>query len=659
MYRTMVASLSLAIGLLPGAALAGTAEEDAMAFGTRQSILDISLSPSGTKIAYIAPSGTSGEVLNVVDLAGDASPRGILNNSDVHNDIRSCDWISDERLVCDVFIAENASGTLLGFSRLIMVNADGSGTKSLSGFQGSRSLGISQDGGDIIALAIADRPGKILMTREFVPEADTGTRTASKAEGLGVVEIDVETLRERRVEQPNRDAIRYLADDSGSVRIMVRHPLDSLGRLGPKRFYYFRQPGSSKWEEISEVEVDAQTRSGFVPVAVDTASNRAFGFGTKDGYDALVGLSLDGTGKSEVLLARNDVDVDQLIRIGRRNRVVGASYATEKRRVEYVDKELAALAKGLTAALPGKPLIDIVDASEDESQLLIIASSDVDPGMTYLYDKRTRQLSELLPLREELAGRAMGAMQPVSYPAADGTMIPAYLTLPPGVSEAKGLPAVVLPHGGPSARDEWGFDWVVQFFAAQGYAVLQPNYRGSSGYGAAWFGRNGFQAWETAVGDVADAGRWLVAQGMADPARLNVVGWSYGGYAALQTQVLDPALFKSVVAIAPVTDLELLREDARPYTNFSLVDRFIGKGPHVKAGSPAQHADRFAAPVLLFHGTFDQNVDSRHSRFMKDRLEAAGKTVRYVEYEDLEHGLSDSKARQQMLREIAAFLAAK
>src|SRR3546814_19830280 len=120
-------------------------------------------------------------------------------------------------------------------------------------------------------------------------------------------------------------------------------------------------------------------------------------------------------------------------------------------------------------------------------------------------------------------------MHPVSFPAADGTTIPGYLTLPPDVTEAQGLPAIVLPHGGPSARDEWGFDWLVQFFTARGYAVLQPNYRGSSGHGTAWFGRNGFPEWEQAIADVNDAGRWLASQRYADPAVLAGGGDRKGG----------------------------------------------------------------------------------------------------------------------------------
>ena len=355
------------------------------------------------------------------------------------------------------------------------------------------------------------------------------------------------------------------------------------------------------------------------------------------------------------MLSRPDADVDSLERIGRDNRVVGASYATERRQVEYFDPELKKLAAALHRALPGQPQIDFIDASAGEAKLLIIASSDTNPGMTYLYDKDTKQLAELLPVRPELEGVAMGKMTSVTFPAADGAMIPGYLTLPPG-STGKDLPAIVMPHGGPGSRDEWGFDWLVQYYAARGFAVLQPNYRGSTGYGAAWYQKNGFQSWRTAIGDVNDAGRWLVSQGIAKPEQLAIVGWSYGGYAALQSSVLDPNLYKAIVAVAPVTDLERLRDEARPYTSFALVDRFIGRGPHIQEGSPAQNAAAIKAPVLLFHGTQDQNVGIGESRLMADKLRAAGKQVELVEFPGLTHSLVDRAARVRLLAESDAFL---
>jgi dipeptidyl aminopeptidase/acylaminoacyl peptidase len=470
--------------------------------------------------------------------------------------------------------------------------------------------------------------------------------------------VDVTNGNRSIVERPDSDAVLYVADENGDLRLKARMPDSTNGYLGGRILYYFREPDSDRWHPISEAEEGAQGQlSGFQPVAVDGAKNVAYGFTTVGGYEAVADVPLQQGAQPQVIMSRDDVDVDELIRIGRQRRVVGASYASEKRSINYFDPELAKFAKSLQAALPGTPLVNIVGASSDESKLLVIASSDTDPGTAYLYDKSTKELNELLPVRNFMDGRQMAQMKPVSFPASDGTMIPGYLTLPVG-STGKGLPAIVLPHGGPSSRDEWGFDWLVQFFAARGYAVLQPNYRGSTGYGDAWFGKNGFQAWETAVGDVNDAGHWLVSQGIAKPDKLAIVGWSYGGYAALQSQVLDPGIYKAVVAIAPVTDLEQLREEARAYTNFKLVDNFIGRGPHVTAGSPARHADRFAAPVMLVHGTMDQNVDVHESRLMADKLHDAGKQVDYVEYDGLDHSLSDSKVRADMLVKVDAFLSA-
>lgn len=651
--KSMVFTAAVVCG---SAAQADTLEEDAKAFGSRGYVHDISLSPDGSKVAYVASLGDTGEVVYVADLEGAATPRGVLNNTDKLSDLTHCSWATDKRLVCNAFILNESSGRMLGFSRMIAIGADGSDLDLLTRSPTARSIGLSQYGGSILALDVEGQADKILMARNWIPEVTTGSRTASSEKGLGVDQVDINTQSSTTIESPDDGAIRYIADETGRVRIKVRQPLDSLGNLPDEVTYLYRRPGTDRWERLGTTRVDSQTRVGFFPVAVDAAKNVAYGFDRIDGFQALFSVALDGSLARKKILGRDDVDVDGLIRIGRGNRVVGASYATEKRQVVYFDPELATLAKGLTDALPGRPLINIVDASETEDELIVIASSDVDPGMAYIYDKASKQLSELLPLRDGLSEREMGKMVPIEFPAADGTRIPGYLTMPPGMVEAKGLPAVVLPHGGPSARDEWGFDWLVQFFAARGYAVLQPNFRGSTGYGAAWFGHNGFKAWQTAVGDVNDAGRWLVSQGIAAPEKLAIVGWSYGGYAALQSQALDPELYQAVVAIAPVTDLERLRDESRFYTNSSLVDQFIGEGSHIEQGSPARNAAVFAAPVMLVHGTLDQNVGVGQSRMMKERLEDEGKEVSYLEFEDLDHQLDSTVARVQMLKEIGAFL---
>jgi dipeptidyl aminopeptidase/acylaminoacyl peptidase len=259
-------------------------------------------------------------------------------------------------------------------------------------------------------------------------------------------------------------------------------------------------------------------------------------------------------------------------------------------------------------------------------------------------------------VREPLRDLPLSQVKPITYPAADGTQIPGYLTLPVGHEDAKGLPAIVMPHGGPSARDEWGFDWLAQFYAARGFAVLQPNFRGSAGYGDEWFAKNGFRSWSVAVGDVLDAGRWLVHEGIADPAKLAIVGWSYGGYAALQSAVVDPRLYKAVVAIAPVTDLAALKQEHRDWSNYYLVSDFVGDGSYMHEGSPVEHADRIKVPVMLFHGANDRNVSVEQSKRMSEKLKAAGDKCELVTWPELDHQLEDAAARAQMLRSSDEFL---
>jgi dipeptidyl aminopeptidase/acylaminoacyl peptidase len=289
--------------------------------------------------------------------------------------------------------------------------------------------------------------------------------------------------------------------------------------------------------------------------------------------------------------------------------------------------------------------------------LLLRAGSDVSPGDFYLFDKTTKQLQEIMPLRPELADTRLAETKPISFPASDGTMIPGYLTLPPG-SDGKNIPALVMPHGGPASRDVWGFDFLAQYFANRGFAVLQRNYRGSTGYGDAWFGKNGFQNWKLAIGDVNDAGHWLVKQGIANPEKLGIFGWSYGGYAALQSSVLDPTLFRAIVAVAPVTDLQSRLDEFRNRYDFPQIEAQVGKGPHIVEGSPARNAGRIKAPVLLFHGENDLNVGIGQSRLMASKLKGAGGSVELVEFRKLDHQLDDSVVRTEMLDKADAFLRA-
>lgn len=623
-------------------------------FGALESISQISLAPDGGKIAYVGRIGEN-QVIFIADLSVGGNAKPIARIAPEDGKLSWCRWASGSRLVCQIRLLSAGSGRLLGFSRLFALDADGSNMVKLTRETNFNSRGIMQDGGYVIDWDVAGKPGQILMTRQYIPDDHIGSNIGNRETGLGVDLVDTVSLKHGRYEGPNKLAVDYLTDGHGNVRIMGTQESNGLGYSANKVQYYYRSTESKRWRTLSTVGLTDAGSGGFSPVAVDSALDVVYGFDDEKDTTALFSIALDGSNKRQLVLARSDVDIDQLVTIGRDNRVVGASYATERRTTEYFDQELKSLSTALSKALPGRPNVDIIDASEDESKLLLLAWSDTNPGMFYLFDKTTKHLDELLPVRNELTKTSLAPVKAVSFLAADGTAIPAYLTLPAG-STGKGLPTIVMPHGGPGARDEWGFDWLAQYFAARGYAVLQPNFRGSSGYGNAWYQDNGFKSWRVAVGDVNDAGRWLISSGIAAPDKLAILGWSYGGYAALQSSTLDPDLFKAVVAIAPVTDLERLRQESQDYTNFRQVDAFIGQGPHIREGSPAQNVERFKAPVLLFHGDLDQNVGVGESRLMDSRLRGAGKQVTYVEFKGLGHQLESSAARTKVLYDSDAFL---
>ncbi|THD36268.1 MAG: S9 family peptidase [Sphingomonas sp.] len=632
-----------------------SASDIAAAFGARENIQQISLSPSGDKVAMLMPLAGRGMALFVTNLAGDAIPKPIMKSSGDADQLRDCRWSTDTRLICSISLTSSDGSVRLGYSRTIAVNDDGSNGKVLSARTSSNALDITQNGGSLIDWG-AGGTGSVLMTHYYVPEYSTGTHAAETRTGLGVDLVDTTTMSRKVIEQPSQGAFDYISDGQGVVRVMGLQSTDGNGYDGNRITYLYRRPDSRDWKPLSTVRTNGNGNSGFLPVAVDRDLDVAYGFESTDGRTALYTVSLDGSLTKKLIASRPDVDVDSLISVGRRGRVVGTSYITDRRQVQFFDPELAALQAKLAKALPGH-LVTFVDASADESKLLLFAGSDNDPGRYYLYDKKTHSMGEILPARAELAGVPLSTVKAITYQAADGTTIPAYLTLPAG-SDGKNLPAIVMPHGGPAARDEWGFDWLSQYFAARGFAVIQPEFRGSAGYGDQWYNKNGYQGWRTAMSDINDAGHWMVKSGVADPKKLAIVGWSYGGYAALQTSVVEPDLFKAIVAVAPVTDLESLRAEARNFTYFPQRDAQIGHGPWVVEGSPARNANRIKAPVLLFHGDRDTNVWINESRLMAGKLKAAGAKVDLVEYKGLDHQLDDNTARADMLAKADAFLRA-
>lgn len=637
-------------------AAAAPAADPAALFGVRESVQQIDLSPDGRRVIYLQPGPGRTTIAYLHDLSGAGAPTEVIRSSGNPERLRWCRFATNDRLVCQaVGMTVSADNVLLPFSRLISLNTDGTDLKLLGQRASYYDARVRQYDGAVLDWG-AGTEGSVLMARELIPEAGRiGSLIARTDNGLAVERIDLRSLRASRVEAPNARASRYLTDGRGNVRIMVVPEARGAGMLTSQVNYLYRTPDSRDWRPLSTY--DANSGEGLIPLAIDPALNAVYGLRKLNGRMALYRVKLDGTLATELVYANEQVDVDDVVTANRGAKVIGVTFADDQRRTVYFDPDYAALHRMLTRALSRLPLIDFEATSVDGNLVIVHAGADADPGRYYLFNRTNRNLNELLLVRPQLEPVPLASVRSVTYPAADGVQIPAYLTLPPG-REARGLPTVVLPHGGPAARDEWGFDWLAQYLAHQGYAVLQPNYRGSAGFGDAWLQQNGFRSWRTSIGDINAGARWLAAQGIGDPGRMAILGWSYGGYAALQAGVAEPGLFRALVAIAPVTDLQQVKDDFRNYTSARNVADYIGTGPHIREGSPLQNVGAITAPVLLFHGDRDLNVSIAHSRRMDSALRGAGKRSELVTFAGLEHDLADSEARVQMLRRIGTFLQA-
>jgi dipeptidyl aminopeptidase/acylaminoacyl peptidase len=622
-------------------------------FGSRESATGVNLSPNGNLVSFIAPAPGGNAVVMIANVqTGDAKP--ILNSGKGPERLRWCAFVTDQRLVCRYTGIVNDAGVLVPFSRLIAVNTNGSDIKELGQRASDYDAGYRQFDGNIIDW-LPGGDGSVLMARAYVPEAGRGaTRMLRTATGVGVDRINTVTLKVTPVEPPKWDASSFMSDGVGNVRLMAV-PGTTNGvaaeMLTGKTQYFYRPVGSRNWKSLTEFVDD----ESFQPLAVDATNNTLYALKPLSGRMALYRIKLDGSQSTELVASNSVVDIDDVVRSANGQKVIGYTYVIEKRDVEYFDPEYKGLARSLAQAIPNLPLIRFEGASADGSKILMFAGSDSDAGRYYVFDKHSKNLAEIMLVRPDLENRPLASVKAVVVSATDGTAIPAYLTVPAG-KPAKNLPAVVLPHGGPSARDEWGFDWLAQYLAARGYAVLQPNYRGSAGFGDAWLMKNGFKSWRTSIGDITSSARWLSSQGIADPNRVAIVGWSYGGYAALQSAATEPGLFKAVAAIAPVTDLGMLKDESADYTNSQLVADFIGSGPHIADGSPLRHANSIKVPVLLVHGDMDVNVRVAESEKMAAALQQAGTPVEFLRYRALDHQLEDSAARIEMLTKIGELL---
>lgn len=343
--------------------------------------------------------------------------------------------------------------------------------------------------------------------------------------------------------------------------------------------------------------------------------------------------------------------------------LIATTYNDDRQRIYWKDKSFEADHKLVQKQLPGKEVV-FTDSTKDEQLWLVTAYSDTDPGERYLFDRKSKKLTLQYRLRERLPRTALAPMKAIRFKSSDGMEIPAYLTLPKGLP-AKNLPAIIVPHGGPWARDSWGYNSMAQFLANRGYAVLQPNFRGSTGFGKKFIDAGNMQWGDKMQDDVTWAAKYLIAEGIADPKKVGIMGGSYGGYATLAGVTFTPDLYAAAVAIVAPSNLITLLESIPPYWEpiRKLFYERMGD-PNTPAGkaqllrqSPLTHADKIKTPLLVIQGANDPRVKKRESDQIVVALRDRDYPVEYLVAPDEGHGFARPVNNMAMFASTEKFLA--
>jgi dipeptidyl aminopeptidase/acylaminoacyl peptidase len=607
------------------------------------------LSPNGKLLAFRTRSNGGRDRLAVMDLQT-MKPTVVASFGEA--DIGRFEWVNDTRLVFNLATELEGPGFIKMGPGLFAVNHDGSGFREL----------VDTDNA---AVKMAHGDARVLPWNTFL-DGSFGRRNTNdvlvfRYEEYGLKKVDYVNLR--RLNTANGWATdidapahlnHWIFDPAGELRAAV------TVEGGTEAVRYRGADGA--WKKLDEF--DAFDGSGLSPVFVDAKGTLYVQSHAGGDKMALYTYDPDTRKLSDKpVLASADYDVAATF-ISNDRKLLGFRYLIDAEVVEWLDADMKAIQAVVDTLLPNTINRLQVPSRAETAFVLIEAFSDTRPNAFYLFDTRTKKLNKLGSTLPDIDPRQMGEMDIHRYKARDGMSIPVYLTLPPG-STKKNLPMVVLVHGGPFARGgSWHWDSEVQFLASRGYAVLQPEFRGSTGLGTRHF-EAGWKQWGLAMqDDVADGARWAIAQGIADPKRICIAGASYGGYAVLMGLVNDPDLFRCGVSWAGVTDIELMysvswsdTSDEYKRTGMpKLIGDRVKDAAQLKATSPLANAARIKQPLLLAHGGYDVRVPIVHGEKFRDAVKAHNAKVEWVVYPEEGHGWSKPETQIDFWTRVEKFL---
>ncbi|MFN4122898.1 MAG: S9 family peptidase [Flavobacteriales bacterium] len=458
--------------------------------------------------------------------------------------------------------------------------------------------------------------------------------------------------------------------NTGKMTLIMENPgnitgwdTDNVGQLriamttdGINTAVLYRKSEKDPFEPL----VSTTFKESFSPLYFDF-NNKNLYVSSNLGRDKAAIIEFDPDNKKEVklLFEHDEVDVSGLMRSKKRKVLTGVSYTTWKRQYHFFDKERESMQRNLEKQLPGYE-VALAGTNKDEDKGLVVTYSDKALPTYYYYDIKQNKLTKLASMSPWLKEEDMCEMKPIKYTARDGLVIHGYLTLPLGV-DAKNLPVVVNPHGGPWARDNWGFNPEVQFLANRGYAVMQMNFRGSVGYGREFWEKS-FKQWgQSMQDDITDGVNWLIKQGIADPKRVAIYGASYGGYATLAGITLTPELYACAVDYVGVSNLFTFMNTIPPYWKpyLEMMYEMVGDPEKDKEmmhkASPVFHVDKIKVPLFIAQGANDPRVVKAESDQMVEALKAKGIDVPYMVKDNEGHGFQNEENRMEFYREMEKF----
>jgi dipeptidyl aminopeptidase/acylaminoacyl peptidase len=468
-----------------------------------------------------------------------------------------------------------------------------------------------------------------------------------------VERIDLATGKGVEVQKKMRDIWSWFADGDGHVRAGISYDGDGYA------IYYRTEPNG-------ELRRAAKGRVAPGESVIDTirlfpgSSRGVMLTNAATGRFGAYEYELGQAGIGAPIYEHPEVDLDAIVFAADGSRIEGVRYTDDRARVKWLVPELEQLQAQIDRTFRGK-VNRIVNRSSDGNIVLVWSGGADDAGTYYVFDRKAKRMNRFASPYDRLVDASLAPVRAVRYTARDGLQIPAYLTLPPG-RVPKNLPLIVMPHGGPFLRDSYSFDPWVQYLASRGYAVLQPNFRGSTGYGRA-FVEKGYGQWGTGMQDDLDDGRaWLAAEGIADPKRVCMMGASYGGYAALWAAVRNPDLYRCAISFAGVTDVRaILKYDGRMLMapRYSKLWRRKVRGEEKRdlaAISPLQQAAKIAIPVLIAHGEKDTNVPVDQATKLIAALAKRKAVHEAAIYKEAGHGFSRGADARDFLTRVDAFL---